>query len=71
MSEYCCRLNEECIVAIVRNRIGVDFGEIDYTIRCERFDNQDRKSLLEMISTMRILINKCQDRIDELDKGEY
>ncbi len=68
MSDYCCRLDQETIIAIVRNRSGVDCGEIDYNIRGERFDNQDIKSIFEIISALKDLINRCQDRIDEIHK---
>ena len=33
---YCCRLDQEFICGIVRNRSGIDSGELDYAIRCER-----------------------------------
>ena len=31
----CCRLDQEFVAGIVRNRSGIDSGEIDYTIRVE------------------------------------
>lgn len=68
MSDYCCRLNQECIMAIVRNRSGIDSGEIDYIIKGARFDSQNIKSMFEIISTLKELINRCQDRIDEMHK---
>lgn len=33
------RLDEECIMAVVRNRSGVDSGEIDYHLNVLRFEN--------------------------------
>ncbi len=33
---YCCRLDQEFICGIVRNRSGIDSGELDFTIRCEK-----------------------------------
>lgn len=32
----CCRLDQEFICGIVRNRSGIDSGELDYTIREDR-----------------------------------
>jgi hypothetical protein len=66
--QHCCRLDEETIIAIVRNRSGIDAGEIDYTLRTEKFDNQSIGSLKDMIVTMHNLIGKCQDRIVELSE---
>jgi len=68
MSEvkYCCRLDEETIISIGRNRSGIDSGEIDYTIMCDKFNQQDAGSLCYMISTMEDLIKQCKRRINKL-----
>lgn len=36
MNTPCCRLDEEFICGVVRNRSGIDSGELDYTIRVVR-----------------------------------
>lgn len=63
---HCCRLSQETIVAIVRNRSGIDSGEIDYTLKCDRFEKQSVGCLEDIISTMKTLIVKCQERMAEL-----
>ena len=60
------RLDEECIMAVVRNRSGIDSGEIDYSIMSDKFDQQQIPCLKEIMATLSQLRMKCQDRIDEV-----
>lgn len=57
------RLEEEYILAVVRNRSGIDSGEIDYSIRSDRFERQDAFSLLEIAKTLDALKVKVAEQI--------
>lgn len=52
MSDYCCRLDQEFILGVVRNRSGIDSGEIDYNIRCHKLSNQSKGCLQDILSTL-------------------
>ena len=62
----CCRLSQECIMAVVRNRSGIDAGEIDYTLRVAKFDRMSVGCLEDAIKTIDVLRKKCADRIQHL-----
>lgn len=66
MSEYCCRLREETIMAVVRNRSGIDAGEVDYSLMCAKFDKLSIGCLEDVIATLKTLKKKCEVRIEEL-----
>lgn len=61
------RLEEECIVAVVRNRSGIDAGEIDYTLMCDKFDRMSVGCLKDGLRTLDVLKQKFQDRIKKLE----
>ena len=63
---YCCRLKQETIMAVVRNRSGKDSGEIDYNLMCDKFDRMSIGCLQDAIVTLNVLQKKCIDRIREL-----
>ena len=65
---YCCRLSEETIIAIVRNRSGIDSGEIDYNLKCEKFDNLSQYDLGQMLKTIKVLQSKCEDKLKDVAK---
>lgn len=65
------RLNEEYIMAVVRNRSGIDSGEIDYSIPVDKFDKQSIQSLEEIKTELARLIKKCEDRIREVVNCEH
>jgi len=60
------RLEEECIMAIVRNRSGMDAGEIDYSLMTKKFEKMSLGCLLDCMSTLCVLATKCQDRMKVL-----
>lgn len=70
MGKTCCRLSQECIMAVVRNRSGIDSGEIDYSLMVAKFDRLSIGCLQDAIETMDILQRKCADRILELKRQE-
>jgi hypothetical protein len=57
------RLDDEYIMAVVRNRSGVDSGEIDYSIKCDRFDRLSLGDLAKIIKTINELGRKCTERM--------
>ena len=69
MRKYCCRLDQEYIMAVVRNRSGIDAGEIDYTLSVEKFDNLRGGCLEDVIETLGILKKKCEQRLKEVQNG--
>ena len=52
----CCRLDQEFICGIVRNRSGIDSGELDFTIRCERADKDLDNVIKEVERLLKALI---------------
>lgn len=64
------RLDEECIMAIVRNRSGIDSGEIDYCLMVTRFERMSIGCLEDAIRTLDVLRSRCSERIQELEKSE-
>ena len=64
------RLDEECIMAVVRNRSGLDSGEIDYSLMCDKFDRMSIGCLQDALKTLSVLQNKCTERIAELQTKE-
>lgn len=62
-----CRLTQECIMAVVRNRSGIDAGEIDYSLFVAKFDRMSIGCLKDAIVTLDTLKKKCVDRIQVLD----
>ena len=60
------RLDDECIMAVVRNRSGIDSGEIGYSILVARFEAQTKNSLVEIINILDILKDKCLNRIEKI-----
>ena len=60
------RLDEEYIMAVVRNRSGIDSGEIDYSIKCDRFERLNVADLCEVIKTINILGRRCTERLAEI-----
>ncbi len=57
------RLDDEYILAVVRNRSGIDSGEIDYSIPIDKFEGQRVSCLKEVITTLHQLEGKCLSRI--------
>lgn len=53
------KLDEECIMAVVRNRSGIDSGEIDYNIKVEKFERMSVGCLDDAIATLDELKEKC------------
>ena len=63
------RLDEEYIMAVVRNRSGIDAGEIDYNLSVDKFDRMSIGCLLDTITTLKTLIDKCEDKISQLSQS--
>lgn len=61
------RLDDEFIMAVVRNRSGMDSGDLDFMIHCSGFDALDRSSLFDVIVLLQFLAKRCQVRIEELE----
>ena len=57
------RLDEECIMAVVRNRSGIDAGEIDYSVMWDKFGRLNGKDLRECKKTLMQLAEKCEEQI--------
>jgi hypothetical protein len=60
------RVDDEFIMAIVRNRSGMDAGEIDWIISSLKFDRQQVPCLKDIIKNLDYLRNRCSERINEL-----
>ena len=58
------RLDDECIMAVVRNRSGIDSGEIDYSLMIERFENLSDGCLMDCMDTLGVLAAKCKNLIE-------
>lgn len=65
------RLDDEYLMAVVRNRSGIDSGEIDYSIPIQKFERQDLGSLGEIMHTLDVLKNRCLERIDEVKRCDH
>lgn len=59
----CCRLDQEFIGGIVRNRSGVDSGEIDYELRLARLDRMTRRELSDAIECLDALKDYIMTRL--------
>jgi hypothetical protein len=57
----CCRLSQEFICGVVRNRSGIDSGELDISIRVERAD----KDLDNVIKEVEWLLKTLRERKKE------
>lgn len=55
------RLDEEYIMAVVRNRSGIDSGEIDYSIKVDRFDKLSERDLNEVLN----MLDRLEHRVIE------
>lgn len=64
------RLDEEYIMAVVRNRSGVDAGEIDYSLHVGRLDIMDMEDLKVARQVIGILADRINDRVDALLAAE-
>lgn len=64
------RLEEECIMAVVRNRSGIDSGEIDMTLMIKRFERMSIGCLKDAIKTLEVLRLRCVKRIQDLEFEE-
>lgn len=62
------RLEDECIFAIVRNRSGIDSGEIDYHLKMDRFERMSIYCLKNALQTIEVLKTRCLNRIVELER---
>ena len=60
------RLDEECIMAVVRNRSGIDSGEIDYTLMVDRFENLSYADLMAVMGTLEDLVDRTAKRLRDL-----
>jgi hypothetical protein len=60
------RLDEEFIMAVVRNSSGIDSGELDYSIKSDRFENLSFKDILKVKDVLIDLSTKCNERIAEM-----
>ncbi len=60
------RLDEECIMAVVRNRSGVDSGEIDYELMVERFENLSYADLMAALAMLETLVDRTAKRLRDL-----
>lgn len=58
-----CRLEQEYIMAVVRNRSGVDSGEIDFNIKTYRFDSLNERDLKRTIFILKRLIEECNKKL--------
>ena len=65
------RLEEEYILAVVRNRSGMDAGEIDFSIPVDKFEGQRVTCLNEIIKTLDHLKSECINRIKTIDNCEH
>lgn len=65
------RLDEEYLLAVVRNRSGIDSGEIDYSIPVEKFERQRVPCLKKIITTLHQLEGKCLSRIAVVEQCEH
>lgn len=61
------RLEEECIMAVVRNRSGMDSGEIDYNLMTDKFEQMSIGCLKDALITLGVLADKCRERIKVLE----
>lgn len=68
MSYLCCRLAQEYIIAVVRNRSGIDAGEIDYNLNVKRFERMSIGCLNDAIKMLDVLRQRCIDRRCELER---
>jgi hypothetical protein len=59
--EYCCRLDQEFVCGIVRNRSGIDSGELDIHIRARVVKDIDNA----ILETERLL-KRLKEMKDEL-----
>ena len=57
MSEFCCRLDQEFICGIVRNRSGISSGDLDICIRVQR----TKKDLIGVIKEVEFLLNRLKE----------
>lgn len=54
-------------MAVVRNRSGIDSGEIDYNLNVARFDRMSRGCLEDAVKTLGVLRQRCVERLRELE----
>lgn len=64
MNKICCRLDEEFICGIVRNRSGIDSGELDFTIRCERAE-ADIDNVIEEVERLLYSLKGIRQEIND------
>lgn len=65
------RLDDEYIMAVVRNRSGISSGEIDYNIKSYRFHRQPVESLKEIKKYLKSLSNICDERIETISNCDH
>jgi hypothetical protein len=53
-------------MAVVRNRSGIDSGEIDFSIKIDRFYDLSIRDLEAAQSTLGVLMNRCRERAEQL-----
>lgn len=64
------RLDEECIMAVVRNRSGIDSGEIDCHLNLDMFERMSLGDLDDTLRTLDVLASLCLKRVGELKDVE-
>lgn len=69
MSESCCRLCQEYLMAVVINRSGIDSGEVDMAIPVSRFDSLHEFTLRRVVEELDHLRGKVLERIAFLKRN--
>lgn len=67
--KYCCRLDQEFIMGVVRNRSGIDAGEIDMELRAGPFSRMSVGCLENAIKTLASLTRQVEQRLQYLKDG--
>jgi hypothetical protein len=66
--QYCCRLDQEFIMGVVRNRSGQDSGKIDMNLRIHLLDRLCLGDLLAARKTLEVLKARVEEKIKKKDK---
>ena len=64
--EHCCRLKEECIMYIGRNRSGMDAGEIDSGIFTDKFNQMSEQCLEDALRSIEVITKMIRKRMELL-----
>jgi hypothetical protein len=69
VEDFMSRLDDECVMAVVRNRSGESAGEIDMDLFTERFEKLCIGDLDDVLITLNTLSKRCMIRKKELKKN--